>query len=72
MKFFEEKKKSFGFSKKSFGSDTYTDTFGFGRYRIPIPKFGRTLLTRVLFRSLFSLNLKLLYVQQTTLYLTFI
>jgi hypothetical protein len=41
MKIFEKKKKSFGFGKKNFGSDT--DTFGFGRYRIPIPKFGRTL-----------------------------
>jgi hypothetical protein len=40
-KFERKKKKSFGFGKKNFGSDT--DTFGFGRYRIPIPKFGRTL-----------------------------
>jgi hypothetical protein len=44
-KFGKKKKKSFGFGKKNFGSDTDTDTFGFGRYGIPIPKFGRTLIS---------------------------
>ena len=37
------KKKSFGFGKKIFGSDTDTNTFG--RYFRPIPNFGRTLCT---------------------------
>ena len=41
MKFFEKKnEKKFRFGKKKFGSDTET----FGRYRIPIPKFDRTLV----------------------------
>ena len=38
------KKKSFGFGKKIFGSDTDTDTHSFGRNSAPIPNFGRTLL----------------------------
>ena len=39
-KFWKKKKVSVSV-KKNFGSDTDTDTFG--RYCIPIPKFGRTL-----------------------------
>ena len=42
------KKKSFSFGKKSFGSETDTDTNGFGRYFRPIPNFGRTLLSCIL------------------------
>ena len=38
------KKKSFGFGKKNFGSDTDTDTHSFGRNSAPIPNFGRTLI----------------------------
>ena len=39
------KKKSFGFGKKNFCSDTDTDTRSFGQNSAPIPNFGRTLLT---------------------------
>ena len=51
------KKKSFGFGKKNFGSDT--DTHSFGRNSAPIPNFGRTLVVTLLLsihdRSMHSL-----------------
>ena len=37
------KKKSFGFGKKNFGSDTEIQPWF--RFPIPIPNFGRTLVT---------------------------
>ena len=37
------KKKSFGFGKKNFGSDTDTEIGPWFRFPIPKPNFGRTL-----------------------------
>ena len=58
MKKFEKKKekKSFGFGKKNFGSDTDTDTHSFGRNSAPIPNFGRTLIQIVFIRFLGELK----------------
>ena len=41
-------KKSFGFGKKNFGSDTDTETGPWFRFPIPKPGFGRTLLLNMI------------------------